>query len=185
MSGAADHIGNWLVLVFVLTVLNNASAQTVTQTREVRVAMQGVITLMDVEGPDVQLALTAPSEAGAPLGAVSSDNHWLNYTLSLEPNAPSKQLLVQTDGTTLPPGVELTLEAATATARDYGTPGTPTGEVALSANPAVLLQNMTGYATGTGTNLGHRLTYRLRVSDYAALDVDQNTTVVVLFTITD
>ena len=171
----------WLLLLLGTDIV----AQTAVRTREVRVAMQGVVTLLDVEGPDVQLALRAPDEAGAPLESVSSEDHWLNYTLSLPNGAPSKQLLVQTDGTTLPPGVDLTLTAAAATPRDYGNPGTPTGEVVLSANPAVLLQNLTGYATGNGTNLGHRLVYRLRVQDYAQLDVDQNTTVVVLFTITD
>jgi len=129
------------------------------------------VVLVDLEpaGSSIPLVAGTPSEAGAPVLEVSDQSSWLNYTSCLAPMSPARSVSVQLTGT-LPPGVELQLQVSPSSGAGQGVLGTSAGTVTLSGVATTVISCIGGCYTGNGANNGHRLTYTVLISNYAALE---------------
>lgn len=121
-----------------------------------------VVTLVDIEpaaSKNLTMPFTAPTEAGLPLALPSANNTlWLNYS-SIKPSTTQmRQVTVSLDAVV--PGVDIKVNAATATGAGDGTLGTPiTGPLTLTASGQAIIDNIGSAYTGNGANNGHQLTY--------------------------
>ena len=83
------------------------------------------------------------------------------------------------------PGVNIRLQAAAASGAGGGTLGTPSAQVTLTTTPVTIISGIGGAYTGNGANNGHRLTISLVPGTYANLFAQTNTTVTIVYTITE
>jgi len=146
--------------------------------------------LLDVEpaATAVTLSLSPPDEAGdspQARAAARDDEKWLNYSCSLAPGASARQILAQVSSGSIPAGMELRLRAGNYTGSGAGQLGVSTGEIILSSTPRSLITGIGGAYTGSGSNQGHQLFYRLLLTDISAISTGADVSVQVTFTITD
>lgn len=130
----------------------------------------------------VALVMTAPLEPGSPIEAVTDQNKWLNYSVTVTPPASLVSITAHISPGSIAEGLEMQLQAG-----DYnGTctyPGVSTGTIVLTGTPQVIISGI-GTCTGElGIDVGHQLTYTLRITDYSLVKAS-SATVDVLFTIT-
>lgn len=160
---------------------NQAHASIIFSTPEV--AMLGV----DPPGSsNITLSLQPVPDPGAGLtgSVVSGSEIWLNYTSSMAFGKPPRSVNVQVTSGTIPPGVNLKLRAMPYSGSGKGLFGVSTGEVNVTTNPEVILSGVGRCFTGTGKN-GHRLEYRLEISDFGSLSLTQAANVQITYTLTD
>ncbi|MDZ7317169.1 MAG: hypothetical protein ONA69_09250 [candidate division KSB1 bacterium] len=140
------------------------------------------IALVDVEGANVSLSISVPgNEAGeAPVGGTNS-NAWLNYTSTVELNK-TRTVTVQSNSNLS--GLGLYVTAANYTGQGAGVLGTSAGEKKIESSAVAIVTGIGSCYTGTGTNNGHQLTYRLAVENMGSVTID-NTNVIVIYTITN
>ena len=138
------------------------------------------IAIIDLEGGDITLALTAPDDAGDDPVYDEDATCYLNYT-SVVASGAEKKITAQITTGTVPAGADLKLTAAPAAGE-----GTSGGQVTLDDLAAKNVITAIGScATGTGANDGAQLTYRLDVEDVTALLASTNNDVDVTYTITN
>ena len=130
----------------------------------------------------VALYFTTPIDAGLPVNNVSDNSKWLNYTTSVTPPEPTVSITVEIASGFVSNGMELRVEAGTCTGSCEGDPGTPTGQVTVTYEPRVLINNIGTCTTGSGINVGHQLTYSIVITDYALIRAS-SPTINLLFTI--
>lgn len=147
--------------------------------------------IMDIESSgsiDIDMGLTSPDEAGAPMESTPNSSLWINYTSVLEDvGSESRNITAQTSAAT--PGYILKVIAAADAGNGEGTTGTPTGEVTLSNTMAQNIIESIGSAyTGDGASNGHNLTYTLEsqgTGDFSNLQASTGQTITVTYTITN
>ena len=83
------------------------------------------------------------------------------------------------------PGVNIRIQAAAASGAGGGTLGTSAGQITLTTTPTTIISGIGGAYTGNGANNGHRLTISLVPGTYASLSAQANTTVSIVYTITE
>jgi len=148
------------------------------------------IALLDIEpaNPPIVLYLDPPSEAGAPLtigdGGANSTK-WLNYTSALMADGPARTVTVKVTSGTVPPGVNLRVQAGPYTGAGAGTLGLSAGLVTLDNTAKTILTGIGGSYTGDGPNNGHLLTYSISIADYSLLDFSSSAVLQVTYTISD
>lgn len=145
-----------------------------------------VVTLMDIEpAGNITLNFTAPTEAGNPLtNPTPNTSKWVNYTSAIASGGLTRKITAAISGTLIP-GVNIRLQAAAASGAGGGTLGTPSAQVTLTNTPVTVISGIGGAYTGNGANNGHRLTISLVPNTYANLATKANTTLTIVYTITE
>lgn len=162
---------------------NTLFSQT-TGNRNVSVTLP-VVTLLDVEpAGTITLNFTAPTEAGrAIVNPTGNTSKWINYTSAIASGGLSRQITVSINQTI--PGVDIKIQAATASGAGGGTLGTSTGQLTITTTPVTIINGIGGAYTGTGTNNGHRLTITIAPNNYSNLSAVNNSSVAITYTITE
>ncbi|GAB0156905.1 hypothetical protein CHRYSEOSP005_21720 [Chryseobacterium sp. Alg-005] len=144
-----------------------------------------VVTLLDVEpAGNITLNFTAPTEAGRSIvNPVGNTSKWINYTSAIAPGGVSRRITASVNQTI--PGVDIKIQAATASGAGGGTLGTPLGQITITTTPVAIINGIGGAYTGTGANNGHRLTITMAPNTYSNLSAINNTPIVITYTITE
>ena len=147
------------------------------------------VALLDIEdGSNITLTITAPTEAGLPVGFSAEDNtQWLNYSSIIgSTTEPNRKVTVVASGN-LPAGTNLKVVAGAYTGTGAGTTGSPTAAVTLSTTEQDLITGIGSCYTGDGTSNGHNLTYSIEenMGDYSNLDFDADYTATITYTLSD
>jgi hypothetical protein len=171
------------ILMICLSIFTAISSQT-TGNRTVSVSLP-VVAILDVEpSGNLNFNFIAPTEAGRPLVNPASDNtKWLNYTSAIAPGGVSRRVTASINQTI--PGVDIKLQAATASGMGAGVRGTPVAQITLSTASTTIINGIGGAYTGTGTNNGHRIIISVTTNNYSNLSARSNTPVVITYTITE
>lgn len=131
----------------------------------------------------VLLEFTSPFIAGSPISNISTNTSWLNYTIVHTPPEPTFSIAVEISSGYVSNGLELKIEAGTYEGSGGEQPGIPTGQIIITNEPQVLVYNIGTCSSGSGTDVGHQLTYSLNITNYSQLSAISSTTCL-LFTIT-
>ena len=160
------------------------------------------VAILDIEPAEnsISLGATAPTEAGDAFefSTNSSDNSlWLNYSSTvgtIENPLDNSELIAQTRRVTvnvigvIPPGIVLKVQASDDVGNGEGAVGTPAADpITLSLLPQDLITDIGTCYTGTPENNGHNLTYTMESdgNNFSALNLANNTTLTVTYTLTD
>lgn len=144
-----------------------------------------VLALLDVEpAGNITLNFTAPTEAGrAIVNPAGNTSKWINYTSAIAPGGVNRRITASVNQTI--PGVDIKIQAATASGAGGGTLGTPLGQITITTTPVTIINGIGGAYTGTGANNGHRLTITIAPNTYSNLSAINNTSVAITYTITE
>ncbi|AZA80992.1 hypothetical protein C1637_10665 [Chryseobacterium lactis] len=144
-----------------------------------------LVTLMDIEpAGSIALNFTAPTEAGNALGNPTPNTaKWINYSSAIASGGLSRRITASASPAIA--GVNIRLQAAAASGAGGGTLGTSAGQVTLTSTPTTIISGIGGAYTGNGANNGHHLTISLVPGTYANLSAQTNTTVTIVYTITE
>ena len=115
----------------------------------------------------------------------SSDNLWINYSSSLASGQNSRSIVAEISQGALPEGITLYLKASNYSGTGGGNYGHSAGKVSLSSQPKPIITNIGNCFTGDGINNGHLLAFSIEISDYTKIVSVENSSIVVLYTITD
>lgn len=104
-------------------------------------------------------------------GKIEADaTQWLNYTTLLDEKEPKISITVQIASGKVPSGMELRVRADEYRGLGKGKNGHPAGEVIVTENPKVLIDNIGTCYTGAGINEGHQLHFSFIITDYAKIE---------------
>lgn len=144
-----------------------------------------VVTLMDIEPTGaISMNFTAPTEAGMAIVAPAiNTTKWINYTSAIALGGLMRKITASIN--ILIPGVDIKIQAATASGTGGGTLGIPSTQVTLNTTSQTIISGIGGAFTGNGVNNGHRLTISLSANTYSNLSAKANTPVVITYTITE
>lgn len=144
-----------------------------------------VVTLMDIEPSGaISLNYTAPTEAGNAITAPAANtSKWINYTSAIAPSGLSRRITASVNQTI--PGIDIKIQAATASGSGGGTLGIPSAQITLTTTAQTIISGIGGAFTGNGSNNGHQLTITLITNNYSNLDSRSNTPVIITYTITE
>jgi hypothetical protein len=178
-----------IAVLILIVLVNNTVAQT-TDNQEIEFRMTlPEIALVSIapENSTILLAMEKTEIAGEKIVYSSKKDHqlWLNYTCSIAPDSPSKNLSVQIISGSVPNGIELQLLASEYSGSGKGKFGTPMPRINLQNHPQTLISNIGGSFTNKGINSGHKLEYSLEITNYKLLDAESSNTLTIVFTISD
>lgn len=176
---------NYFKLVFLVSFIIsvNLYSQT-TGNRTVAVTLP-IVTLMDIKPSGViTMNFTAPTEAGNPIVAPAvNTTKWINYTSAIALGGLTRKITASINQVI--PGIDIKIQAATASGSGGGTLGTPSAQVTLNTTSQTIISGIGGAFTGNGANNGHRLTISLSANTYSNLSARANTPVIITYTITE
>ncbi|AZA52372.1 hypothetical protein [Chryseobacterium sp. G0201] len=152
------------------------------------------VALVDIEPAatkNITLGFTAPTEAGLPITAATTNNTlWLNYSSIKSVADATRNVSVKVNAVI--PGIDIQVTAAAATGAGGGTLGTPSAQLTLSAADQTIVSGIGSAYTGDGANNGHNLTYALAagsgpggIAAYADLEATATAVATVTYTISD
>ncbi|WP_343664306.1 hypothetical protein [Chryseobacterium mucoviscidosis] len=144
-----------------------------------------VVTLMDIEPSGaISLNYTAPNEGGNAITAPAANtSKWINYTSAIAPSGLSRRITASVNQTI--PGIDIKIQAATASGSGGGTLGIPSAQITLTTVAQTVISGIGGAFTGNGSNNGHQLTVTLVTNNYSSLNARSNTPVIITYTITE
>lgn len=146
------------------------------------------VALLDIEsaaGNNIELNMTAPTEAGDPLAEKTDNTLWLNVT-SIVAAGNDRDINVKINNTYA--GIDLKVVAAAYSGLGFGGFGTPESEVTLTNGDQALVSGITSGYTVDGVSNGYQLTYTAEVDDAAAANLVSNgagTDITVTYTLTN
>lgn len=134
----------------------------------------------------IELSLRPPRQAGDPIdmSQTNNDSKWMNYTSSIAPKGPKKNISAQILSGSLPRGLHLSLRAGKYSGSGKGKQGNPRKDIILSNLPQVIVKNIGGAYSGKGVQQGHQLFFSLGYKKYENIDFGVST-IVIAFTLTD
>ncbi|NQU85166.1 MAG: hypothetical protein HQ541_05335 [Mariniphaga sp.] len=147
------------------------------------------VALLDLEGgSSINLAPSAPSEAGNPFDfSTAVDNSiWVNYS-SVVASGRTRTVTAAITTGSVPTGMSLKVTAGSYAGSGNGTLGGATSQVTLSNSAQDIITGIGSCYTGNGASNGHNLAYALELdsnNDYDEL-VQDNTSITVTYTLTD
>lgn len=115
----------------------------------------------------------------------SQNQLWINYTCSLAPGKPTKNISAQIISGSVPDGLSLALKTSEYSGSGKGLFGSAVSTVTLQSYPQVIISNIGGSYTNKGVNNGHKMEYILEISNYRLLDYDKSNTLTILYTLSD
>lgn len=149
------------------------------------------IALVDIEpGLDnsIHFKVNASAESGESpfLELPVNDDLWINYSSSLATAQNSRSIVAEISQGEIPDGIRFYLEASNYSGTGgAGQVGQPSGRIELNSQPRPIISNIGNCYTGDGINNGHRLSFSIDVSDYSRVFSVDESSFVVLYTITD
>ncbi len=177
------------IVYLFLVLVNSMTAQTNdNQEIEFRIALPEIaLVSIAPENSTILLAMEKTEIAGEKIVYTSKQNHelWLNYTCSIAPDSPSKNLSAQIVSGSVPAGLELQLMVNSYSGSGQGEFGTPMNKISVQNYPQNIISNIGGSFTNKGINNGHKLEYSLGVTNYKLLDSESSNTLTIVFTISD
>jgi len=115
-----------------------------------------------------------------------NDELWINYSSSLATTQNSRSIVAEISQGDIPDGIQFYLEASTYSGTGgSGQVGQPSGRIELNSQPRPIISNIGNCYTGDGINNGHRLSFSIDVSDYSRVYSVDESSFVVLYTISD
>lgn len=171
-----------LPLYFILP--GSLYAQTASASTTVSITLP-VVTLMDIEPTgNIALNFTAPTEAGnALINPAPNTSKWINYTSAITAGGLTRRITASVNK--MIDGVNIRVQAATASGAGGGTLGTPSGQVTLTMTPVTIISGIGGAYTGNGANNGHRLTLSVVPGNYGNIMPQSNNAISIIYTITE
>lgn len=115
------------------------------------------------------LNIVAINSAGKGVEMVLDNTQWINYSVNLNQSEPLMSISAAIASGSIPPGVEVYLEASHDYGLGWGKKGKPTGRIKLGNIPDVLINEIGKCNTGNGKYHGHKLTISVVISDYSLL----------------
>jgi hypothetical protein len=178
------------IIVLVLALLVNTLVAQTNDNQEIEFRMTvPEIALVSVapENSAILLAMEKTEIAGEKIVYTSNQDHqlWLNYTCSIAPDSPSKNISVQIVSGSVPTGIDLQLSVSEYSGSGKGEFGTPTDKISVQNYPQNIISNIGGSFTNKGINNGHKLEYSLGITNYKLLDAESSNTLTIVFTISD
>lgn len=145
------------------------------------------ITLIDIEPntSDIVLEFEAPSEPGDQLNSVQGDTKWINYTSTQSITGTYKEITAQISSETNIPGLTVILAVSSYNGRGEGDLGSSVGKIELSTTAQTIISGIGGCYTKSGKNNGHEIEYSAEISDYSSLEIPTNTSMDIIYTITN
>jgi hypothetical protein len=117
------------------------------------------------------LDFSRPSGSGALKQNIVDDSQWLNFTTLVNINDPAITITVQIVSGTLPPGIELEIEALPYKGLSKGNHGVPS-KIKVSNIPKALISNIGTCYTGNSRNEGYQLKTTFKITNYALLKAE-------------
>lgn len=188
------HLSIVMLALIVASTTLSAQADTKTDSHTIGIGIPEVA-LLDIEpsaSKNLTMTFVAPTEAGLPI-APPTDNTslWLNYSSIKAAAAPDNVRAVSVKLTAVIPGVDIKVTAAAKAGVGFGTFGTPSAQLTLTATDQNILTGIGSAYTGNGATNGHNLTYNVNygsgvgsTANYADLTASTNTATVT-YTISD
>jgi len=185
-----------IILIALLAGLGvlEVSAQDNTAVQNVMIEIPEVA-MLDLEGgrgKDIHFSPGSPEEAGMAVDFSGQHNEdlWINYSsITNRRTEPTRDIKVQITSGKIPAGMTLQVSAGQDAGRGDGKMGAATGSIALDGTSRTLITGVGSAYTGNGKGSGHQLRYRLSLSEeqgaYAKLDMDESTTLSIMYTLTD
>lgn len=172
-----------IIFLAILAISYKISSQT-TGNKSVAVTLP-VVTLMDIEPTGtISLNYTAPTEAGNSVTVpIANTTKWINYTSAIALGGVTRRITASINQVI--PGIDIKLQAATASGSGGGALGVPSAQITLSTNAQTIISGIGGAFTGNGANNGHQLSITLTTNTYANLSARINTPIVITYTITE
>ena len=115
------------------------------------------------------LNISAIHSAGKAMEMVLDNTQWINYSVNINQSEPMESISASIASGSIPPGVEVYLEASHDHGSGWGKKGKPTGRIKLGSVPNVLIDEIGTCNTGNGKYHGHKLTLSVVITDYALL----------------
>lgn len=106
---------------------------------------------------------------------VVDNNQWMNYSLNRNWTDPLATISVAIASGTIPPGMEIYIQAGNYNGSGRGHAGQPTGKIKLGYIPTVLINGIGDVNTGHGKHQGHQITLSIMIVDYALVQPGQYT----------
>lgn len=125
--------------------------------------------LVVTESTSLNIDMNSVIAAGENSEKVVSNNQWLNYSLHVNPSDPVSSISVSVVSGTLPPGVEIYVQAGRHTGNGQGKTGVPAGKVKIDNVPKVILGGIGSSSTGNGNFQGHQIIFSIMITDFALL----------------
>jgi len=177
-------------VLFATTAINAQAADTDTNegTHTVTIGIDKVA-LLDIEGGNIDLSATAPTEAGNKVEFNHTDNTtWINYSSIVGTDA-TRAVAVQITGD-VPAGLDLSVQAAAYSGNGEGATGSVVATpIVLDTNSQTIITAIGSAYTGDETGNGHQLTYSLTQSEatdsYAALSSVDAQVITITYTLSD
>jgi hypothetical protein len=176
------------VLFFALLTTTLVAQKTDNQEIEFRITVPEIaLVSIAPENSTIVLAMEKTEIAGEKIVYISKQDHqlWLNYSCSIAPDSPSKNISVQIVSGNVPTGIDLQLSVSEYSGSGKGEFGTPIHKISLQHYPQNIISNIGGSFTNKGINNGHKLEYSLGVTNYKLLDAESSNTLTIVFTISD
>ena len=181
LGGFKMKIARIFVLIISLVLIGSAGVFALSDTASHDVTMQvNEIALIDLNDATViVLSTNAPANGGETVLGATDATKKLQYT-SLVTSGTTRTITANWGGADVAPaGTSLKLEATSVPAGA----GTADAQITLSAVAQPIVSAIGSVATGTGAN-GTELTYTFSIDNVALLDVGDNQTVTITFTLT-
>lgn len=125
--------------------------------------------LVVTESSSINIDMNSVIAAGENSEKVVSNNQWLNYSLHVNPSDPVSSISVSVVSGSLPPGVEVYVQAGRHTGNGQGKTGVPAGKVKIENVPKVILGGIGSSSTGNGNFQGHQIIFSMMITDFALL----------------
>jgi len=176
-------------LLFATTAIN-AQADSKNDSHTVHIGIPEVA-LLDIEGGNITLKATAPTEAGEKVVFNQTNNDlWINYS-SIVGDKSTREVSVQITEGSVPAGLELSVRANNYVGDGEGTMGEVSDDTIVlnDKNPTNIVEGIGSAYTGNGANKGHNLTYKIAQSSdddaYSQLNFEQSQTLTITYTLSD
>lgn len=125
--------------------------------------------LVVTESSSINIDMKSVIAAGENSEKVVSNNQWLNYSLHVNPSDPVSSISVSVVSGSLPPGVDIYIQAGRHTGNGQGKTGVPAGKVKIDNVPKVILGGIGSSSTGNGNFQGHQIIFSMMITDFALL----------------
>lgn len=178
---------SYFKLVFFISFIISANLYSQTTGNSNVAVTLPIVTLMDIEPAGaITMTFSNPGVAGNPIiSPAANTTKWINYTSAIALGGVTRKITASIN--TLIPGIDMKIQAATASGSGGGTLGTPSAQLTLNTTSQTIISGIGGAFTGNGANNGHRLTISVsaNTNTYSNLSARTNTPVVITYTITE
>ena len=113
--------------------------------------------------------MTAILTAGNHTETVVDNTQWMNYSFNWNWSDPYATVSVAIASGSIPPGMEIYIQAGNYNGSGWGKAGKPTGKIKLNNIPTDLINQIGNVNTGRGKYHGHQITLSIVIVDYALI----------------